>query len=238
MWNSGTIFSALVIIFSALNTSYAFVTHAGKTASSPAAFSSTRLYEMNRPILDRLASFLFKLENDRVSASSVIDEKGRDGEPMEWAQEDSLANRFSQFVASNELGYRLKQGVADLIAGEYDQEGTKETIEDFIASNPVAMFSFSTCPFCRTAKDFLHDASIPYVAMELDMLPGNQGNEIRAELGKITRRTSVPSIFIGAEYIGGCNDGNPGLLPLARENDGATLNAKLKRAGVVIDIKQ
>ena len=187
---------------------------------------------MQRPILDRLASFLFKLENDRVSSSSVIDEKGRNGEPMEWAQENSLANRFSELVASNNLGYRIKQGVADLIAGDYDQEITKRSITEFIESSPVAMYSFSTCPFCRTAKDYLEEQSIPYASVELDLLPGNEGNEIRAELGKITRRTSVPSIFIGGEYIGGCNDGNPGLMPLARENDGAALNSKLVAAGV------
>lgn len=27
-------------------------------------------------------------------------------------------------------------------------------------------------------------------------------------------RTSVPSVWINGECIGGCNDGNPGLLPL------------------------
>ena len=156
---------------------------------------------------------------------------------MEWAQEDSFANRFSQLVSSNEIGYRLKQGVADLIAGEYDEETTRQTVEKFIGSSPVVMFSFSTCPFCRTAKDFLDEQSIPYVAMELDLLPDNQGNEIRAQLGKFTKRTSVPSIFIGGEYIGGCNDGSPGLLPLAKENGGATLNAKLKDAGVKIRVQ-
>ena len=187
---------------------------------------------MERPILDRLASFFLKLENDRVSASSVIDEKGRDGEPMEWAQEDSLANKFSELVSGNELGYRFKQGVADIIAGEYDEGGTKQYITEFVSSNPVAMFSFTTCPFCRKAKDFLDEEAISYVSMELDLLPDNKGNEIRAQLGKLTRRTSVPSIFIGGEYIGGCNDGNPGLLPLARDNNGATFNAKLELAGV------
>lgn len=209
-----------------LKTSQAFM-----VVPTISSYSRTRLYEMKRPVLDRLASFLFKLENDRVSASSVIDEKGRDGEPMEWAEEDSFANKFSQLVSSNEIGYRFKKGVADLIAGEYDQEGTKQYIDDFIASGPVVIFSFSTCPFCRTAKDFLEEQSIPFVALELDELPDNRGNEIRAELGKRTKRTSVPSIFIGQEYIGGCNDG-PGLLPLAREKDGAILNAKLEAAGV------
>ena len=61
------------------------------------------------------------------------------------------------------------------------------------------MYSFTTCPFCRKAKDYLEGQSIPYESIELDLLPGNEGNEIRAELGRMTRRTSVPSIFIGGE---------------------------------------
>ena len=60
----------------------------------------------------------------------------------------------------------------------------------------------------------MEEHAIPYQSLELDDLPGNRGNEIRAMLGRKTRRTSVPSIFIGGQYIGGCNDG-PGLLPLA-----------------------
>lgn len=194
--------------------------------------SSTRLNEMKRPIADRAASFLFKLETDRVADSSVEDEQGRTGEPMEWAESDSLANKFSELIASNDLGYRFKQGVADIVAGEYDEEGTKQIVERFVSSKPVAMYSFTTCPFCRKAKDYLDEQKIPYTAVELDELPENQGNEIRATLGKLTRRTSVPSIFIGGEYVGGCNDGSPGLFPLAREDGGETLNAKLRKAGI------
>ena len=37
--------------------------------------------------------------------------------------------------------------------------------------------------------------------------------------------------FPKGEYIGGCNDG-PGLLPLARENNGEKLNTLLNNAGV------
>jgi glutaredoxin 3 len=80
------------------------------------------------------------------------------------------------------------------------------------------MFSFSTCPFCRRAKDVLEEKGVSYASMELDELDGNEGNEIRAMLGRRTKRTSVPSIFIGGEYIGGCNDG-PGLLPLAESGE-------------------
>mmetsp|Transcript_56467 Transcript_56467/g.119945 ORF Transcript_56467/g.119945 Transcript_56467/m.119945 type:complete len:227 (+) Transcript_56467:61-741(+) len=196
-----------------------------------ARMTTTCLHEMKRPILDRLATFVFKLESDRVAASSVEDERGRSGEPMEWAEEDSFANQLSNLVQSNDIGYKFKQTVADLVAGEYDREARGESIRGFIGDAPVAMYSFTTCPFCRKAKDFLEEASIPYESIELDLLPGNEGNEIRAELGRLTKRTSVPSIFIGGEYIGGCNDG-PGLLPLARENDGEKLNSLLEKAGV------
>ena len=155
---------------------------------------------MKRPILDGLATFLFKLETNRVASSSVPDDRGRTGEPMEWAEEGSIANRFSALVSSSDIGYRFKQAVADVVAGGgYDREATSGSIRTFVTGSPVAMYSFTTCPFCRKAKDYLEEMSIPYVSIELDLLPGNEGNEIRAELGRMTRRTSVPSIFIGGE---------------------------------------
>lgn len=189
----------------------------------------TQIQEMKRPILDQVATFLFRLENDRVQKSSIIDEKGRMGEPMEWSEGESFANKFSEIIASNDIGYSFKQFVADIVAGDFNEEEAKNEIDAFIEENPVAMFSFSTCPFCRRAKDFFEEKGIPYKALELDELDGNKGNEIRAILGKKTRRTSVPSIFIGTNYIGGCNDG-PGLLPLASSGE---LDLLLKEAKVL-----
>ena len=204
---------------------------------------TTRLQDMKRPILDKVASTLFQLENNRIKASLVEDDQGRIGEPMEWSEADSFANRFTQIVQNNELGYRFKQFVADIVAGpDYNHDETLKLIDDFVATTtvsssnkpqsifgnffgntktsppPVAMFSFTTCPFCRRAKDYLDAQGIPYVSMELDELPGNQGNEIRASLGRKTKRTSVPSIFVKGQYIGGCNDG-PGLLPLGESGE-------------------
>ncbi len=170
----------------------------------------------------------FKLENDRVASASVVDEKGRSGEPMEWADENSFANQLSKIVSNNDIGYTFKQTVADLVAGEYDREERAKSISTFIEKYPVAMYSFTTCPFCRKAKDYLDENSIPYVTIELDLHPGNEGNEIRSELGRLTKRTSVPSIFVGGKCIGGCIDG-PILLPLVREGK---LDDLLQTAGV------
>jgi glutaredoxin 3 len=196
-----------VLLLLVLPTSCAFVPH-HSTARRGGALS-----EMKRPILDQIASTLFKLENDRVESSSVMDEQGRNGEPMEWSEGTSAANKFSEIVASNPIGYRFKQWVADIVAGEYDEDSVGTTVDDFVSGNEIAMFSFTTCPFCRRAKDALDERGISYQTIELDELEGNQGNEIRAMLGKKTKRTSVPSIFVRGTYIGGCNDG-PGLMPL------------------------
>ena len=182
----------------------------------------TSLRGMRRPILDQIASTIFKLEMDRVDSSSVTDDKGRVGEPMEWAAKDSMSNRFSEIMAGN--GYKFKQWVADIVAGEYDEAEVEAYVNQFIAEGldsgkPIAMFSFTTCPFCRGAKDYFDQNEIEYIALELDELDGNMGNEVRAVLGKMTRRTSVPSIFLKGKSIGGLNDGTPGLIPLAESGD-------------------
>ena len=203
---------SFVLLLVTLPISWAFLPHPST------AHRGRALYEMKRPILDQIASALFKLENDRVENSSVIDEQGRNGEPMEWSEGTSVANKFSEIVASNPIGYRFKQWVADIVAGEYDEESVSATVDDFVRDNEIAMFSFTTCPFCRRAKDALDERGISYQTIELDELEGNQGNAIRAMLGKKTKRTSVPSIFVRGKYIGGCNDG-PGLMPLMESGE-------------------
>lgn len=178
------------------------------------------LQNMKRPFLDQLATTLFRLEKDRVAASSEMDEKGRLGEPMAWSESDSTANRFSQLVSNNTLGSWFKQRVADLVAGEYDEDSTSQQLEEFIQAHDISMFSFTSCPFCRRAKDALDQADYKYGVLELDEQAN--GNALRAMLGKRTGRTSVPSIFVRGRSIGGCNDG-PGLLPLMASGGFASL---------------
>ena len=176
--------------------------------------ATTSLSAMKRPLLDQLATTLFNLENARVQASSEIDEQGRKGEPMAWSEKDSWANRFSEIMAT--AGYGLKQWVADFVAGDYDREQVEKIIQDLVQTNEIAMFSFTTCPFCRRAKDYLDQRGLAYTALEVDQHP--MGNQIRAVLGQQTKRTSMPAIFIRQTFIGGCNDG-PGLLTLAESGE-------------------
>jgi glutaredoxin 3 len=170
---------------------------------------------ISKSLSEWTASSLMNLENARIQRSSVVDEQGRIGEPMEWSETDSLANRFTEMVSGNPVGYRIKQSIADIVAGSnYNVTEVDQIIDSFISDNGVALFAYATCPFCRRAKDALQEIGVPFQVMELDELPGNQGNEIRARLGRRTKRTSVPHIFIHQQFIGGCNDGSPGLIPL------------------------
>jgi len=58
---------------------------------------------------------------------------------------------------------------------------------------------------------------------------GDEGKALRAQLGVMTGRTSVPNIWIAGEGIGGCNDG-PGIMTLEKEGK---LDGMLKAAGVL-----
>ena len=80
----------------------------------------------------------------------------------------------------------------------------------------------------KQAKELLDAKGVAYRAFELD--EDALGAGMRARLGKRTGRTSVPSIWIGGECVGGLNDGNPGLVPLEERGE---LDAKLRAAGVL-----
>lgn len=58
---------------------------------------------------------------------------------------------------------------------------------------------------------------------------GDEGTQIRAELAKLTSRTSMPNIFIGGQGVGGCNDG-PGIMTLQKQGE---LTPMLEKAGAM-----
>jgi glutaredoxin 3 len=61
----------------------------------------------------------------------------------------------------------------------------------------------------------------------------SDGMAIRAELGKMIGRTSVPAIWIQQQYIGGCNDGGPNNIGIRGLNDNGQLDVMLQKAGVL-----
>ena len=54
----------------------------------------------------------------------------------------------------------------------------------------------------------LDSLNVEYTVLELNQI--EDGYPLRAELAEKTGRTSVPAVFVGGEFVGGCNDGGLG----------------------------
>ena len=92
----------------------------------------------------------------------------------------------------------------------------------------LTLFSFTQCPFCKQAKEILDEKGVTYRVLELD--EDELGAGLRVRLGARSGRTSVPSIWIDGDCIGGLNDGNPGLVPLDQRGE---LEPRLRAVGAI-----
>ena len=68
-----------------------------------------------------------------------------------------------------------------------------------------------------------------YKVVELDI--EEDGNAIRAEMADIIGRTSVPAIWIGQKFVGGCNDGPMG--GIVKLDDSGELDSLLGAVGSI-----
>jgi glutaredoxin 3 len=67
---------------------------------------------------------------------------------------------------------------------------------------PVKMYSTADCPFCVRAKALLRQRGVESIdEIRIDERPSE-----RATMIDLTRRYTVPQIFIGDVHVGGCDD--------------------------------
>ena len=75
--------------------------------------------------------------------------------------------------------------------------------------NPVVMFALAWCEFCWSARKLFAAAGVAVHAVELDA-PAWQtddlGGRVRQALNARTGWVTIPQIFIGGAFIGGCTD--------------------------------
>ena len=75
--------------------------------------------------------------------------------------------------------------------------------------HPVAMFALEWCEFCWSVRRLFARHGIAYRSVDLDSVEyqsGNQGGKIRAALTARTSFGTIPQIFVGGEFLGGCTD--------------------------------
>jgi cysteine synthase len=76
-------------------------------------------------------------------------------------------------------------------------------------TRPVVMFALEWCEFCWSVRRMFAKHDISYRSVDLDSVEyqeGNRGGEIRTALAARTSVNTIPQIFIGGEFIGGCTD--------------------------------
>jgi glutaredoxin 3 len=85
------------------------------------------------------------------------------------------------------------------------------------AMNPVRMFTTQFCPYCIRAKQLLKQRGVEAIdEIRIDLEPSE-----RAAMVAQTGRRTVPQIFIGSTWVGGCDD----LIELDRKGELAALLA-------------
>jgi cysteine synthase A len=93
-------------------------------------------------------------------------------------------------------------------------EATPE-IRDFVArvladaEQPVVLFALEWCEFCWALRKLFAAAGIPYRSVDLDSTAWqreDRGGQVRSVLRGISGSLTIPQVFVGGEFIGGCTE--------------------------------
>ncbi|EPC02922.1 cysteine synthase [Litchfieldella anticariensis FP35 = DSM 16096] len=126
---------------------------------------------------------------------------------VEMTQEEMALSRSTP-------GYRFDASSAPTPASAepvaLDLEAKAE-VERIISDveHPVVMFALEWCEFCWSVRKVLQHYEIPYRSIDLDSVEyqqDNRGGKIRAVLKDMTGSVTLPQLFIGGEFIGGCTE--------------------------------
>jgi len=74
---------------------------------------------------------------------------------------------------------------------------------------PVVLFALEWCEFCWSVRKLFQKLGIAYRSIDLDSVEyqrDQRGQKIRAALTARTSMQTIPQIFIGGEFVGGCTD--------------------------------
>ena len=82
-----------------------------------------------------------------------------------------------------------------------------EEVKQLVEQHPVLVLSKTYCPYCREAKQILGGYEALEGKMEIVELDTiEKGAEMQDAASKVSGQKTVPQIWIGGEFIGGCSD--------------------------------
>ena len=116
-------------------------------------------------------------------------------------------------ISRSTPGYRfdVSGGASAAAAPAAASEEIRELVDGIIGSKemPVVLFALEWCEFCWSVRKLFAHYQIPYRAVDLDSVAYQQddcGGQIRLALREKTGYVTIPQIFIGGEFIGGCTE--------------------------------
>ncbi len=74
---------------------------------------------------------------------------------------------------------------------------------------PVTLFALEWCEFCWSVRKMFSKLGIDFRSIDLDSVEyqeDDRGGKIRAALSARTSVATIPQIFVGGEFVGGCTD--------------------------------
>jgi cysteine synthase A len=74
---------------------------------------------------------------------------------------------------------------------------------------PLVLFALEWCEFCWSLRKLFAKAGIPYRSVDLDSTAfqrDDRGGQIRKLLRAKTGAATIPQVFVGGEWLGGCTD--------------------------------
>jgi peptide-methionine (R)-S-oxide reductase len=125
----------------------------------------------------------------------------------------TMHDRHAAEMQTNQQGGRGRAvpmmaapGIRDSMA---DKTSYQTQAEELIGLHPVLMFSKSSCPFCKMAKEQFQQMGTRVAVVELDLvdkkLPGFAAG-VQDHMQALTGARTVPRVFIGHKFVGGGSD--------------------------------
>jgi cysteine synthase len=140
---------------------------------------------------------------ERYLTTPLFGDIGADMSTEEWSISRSTPNyRFDVAAAAPAASPATPPAVS---------ADAKALFERLIADReqPVVMFAFEWCEFCWAVRKLFAKHGIPYRSVDIDSVDyqkDNLGGRIRAALTAHTSAATIPQVFVGGEFIGGCTE--------------------------------
>ncbi|GAA6219577.1 glutaredoxin 2 isoform X1 [Lates japonicus] len=101
-------------------------------------------------------------------------------------------------------GCRRMGNFTSTTTGTLSSTACVQYVQEVVSQNCVVIFSKTTCPYCKMAKNVFNEIGATYKVIELD--EHNDGRRLQEALAQMTGARTVPRVFINGNCIGGGSD--------------------------------